>query len=76
MKILLDIPESKGAFFLELLKNLPFVKATLVDKDNIESLTTAEKEALELAFLDLENGLIQEHEDVVEEMKSKYPNLF
>ena len=76
MRILLDIPESKSAFFLELLKNLPFVKATLVDNDHIESLISAEKEALELAFQDLENGLVHEHEDVVEEMKSKYPNLF
>lgn len=76
MKILLDIPESKSAFILELLKNLPFVKATLVENNNIESLTPVEKEALELAFQDLENGLVYEHEDVVEEMKSKYPNLF
>jgi hypothetical protein len=48
----------------------------LVDNDHIESLISAEKEALELAFQDLENGLVHEHEDVVEEMKSKYPNLF
>jgi hypothetical protein len=76
MRILLDIPESKGAFFLELLKNLPFVKATLVENNNIESLTPVEKEALELAFQDFENGLVHENEDVVQEMKSKYPNLF
>ncbi len=46
MKILLDIKESKAAFFMELLKNFPFVKAKTLTPENAEILEGI-KEALE-----------------------------
>ncbi len=75
MKLILEIPESKGSFFLELLKNFSFVKTTVVNS-SIESLSQSEKDALDQAFQDLENGSTHHHVDVVQEMKAKYPNLF
>ena len=37
MKILLDIPDNKSAFFMELLQNLPFIHAEKVEDDNVRS---------------------------------------
>lgn len=37
MKLLLDIPDNKSAFVLELLKNLPFVKTKKVTEENLRS---------------------------------------
>lgn len=37
MKLLLDIPDNRSAFVLELLKNLSFVKTKKVTEENLRS---------------------------------------
>ncbi len=46
MKILLDIPEDKVSFFMEVLKNFSFVKAKPLSNDN-EDFYEGLKEAVE-----------------------------
>ncbi len=46
MKILLDVKDSKAAFFLEMLKNFSFVKATTLSEPKAEFLQEF-KEAVE-----------------------------
>lgn len=76
MRLILDIPEAKSSFILELLKNFSFVKTTVLSTASDASLSDAEKEAIDLALQDLEDGAIHSHADVLQEMKAKYPNLF
>jgi hypothetical protein len=76
MRLILDIPEAKGSFILELLKSFSFVKTTIVSTASDASLSDAEKEAIDLALRDLEKGSTHKHADVLQEMKAKYPNLF
>jgi len=46
MKILIDIPDKKASFFIELLKNFKFVKANLLTPESAEVLENL-KEAVE-----------------------------
>jgi hypothetical protein len=76
MRLILDIPESKSTFFLELLKNFSFVKTTVVSAASDTCLSDAEKEAIDIALRELEEGSAHKHSDVLHEMKAKYPSLF
>jgi hypothetical protein len=76
MRLILDIPESKSTFFLELLKNFSFIKTTVVSTSSDVSLSVAEKDAIDVALRDLEKESVHNHADVLQEMKAKYPNLF
>ena len=76
MKILLDIQDNKAAFILELLKNFAFVKTTKLSEGEIPSLTKAQKKAIDEGILDLEEGRTIPHEQVVEETRRRYPDLF
>lgn len=46
MKVLLDIPDNKAAFFMELLKNFSFVKAKPISPEKAQLLLEL-KEAIE-----------------------------
>lgn len=46
MKILVEVKESKAEFLLELLRNLPFVKATSVQEEK-EAVLTSVRTAVE-----------------------------
>ena len=69
MKITLEIPDNKAAFMMELLQNLPFVKATPArakskPQDETEYLLSnpANAKALKDAIERLENGKGVQHD--------------
>ncbi|MBX2977662.1 MAG: hypothetical protein KF905_00075 [Flavobacteriales bacterium] len=49
MKVLLDIKDDKAQFFLDLLKDLSFVKATPLDADRFRILTEWQEAMQEVA---------------------------
>lgn len=51
MKVLLDINDDKAAFFLELLKEISFVKATPLDDTKMRILTEWEEAMVELKHI-------------------------
>ena len=57
MRIILDIPESKAAFFMELIKNFKFVKTKTVSAEK-EQLMQEIKEAVDNLNLAKEGKLI------------------
>lgn len=72
MKVTLEFPDNKAAFMLELLSNLPFVKAKTVKPkgaalDTTESLLQhpANRERLLASVAEIERGLAQPH-DLIE----------
>jgi hypothetical protein len=76
MKVLLDIQDSKAAFIMELLKNFAYVKATKLTDSKAPILTKAQKEAIDQGLKDLEEGRVIPQQQVMEETKKRYYNLF
>ena len=76
MKVLLDIQDNKAAFIMELLKNFAYVKATKLTDSKAPILTKAQKKAIDQGLKDLEEGRVIPHQQVMQETKKRYPNLF
>ena len=76
MKLLLDIKDDKAAFFLELLKNFPFIKATEITEDEPITLSKEQKAAIDKGIETLDKGETHSHEQMVRETKERYPKLF
>lgn len=69
MKVLLDIKDNKSAFFMEMLKNFSFVKATTLTKSKAELLTEF-KEAVDEVKLAKEGKItLQSSRDFLNEIK-------
>ncbi|MDH5603363.1 MAG: hypothetical protein OEY51_05475 [Cyclobacteriaceae bacterium] len=69
MKILLDVKDSKAAFFMEILKNFSFVKATTLTNSKAEFLQEF-KEAVNEVKLAKEGKIkLQSARDFLDELK-------
>lgn len=76
MKVLLDVEDNKAAFIMELLNNFAYVKATQLTNSNTPSLSKVQEVAIDQGLNDLDEGRVHSHEQVMEETRQRYPNLF
>lgn len=76
MKVLLDVEDNKAAFIMELLNNFAYVKATQLTNSKTPSLSKVQEVAIDQGLNDLDEGRVHLHEQVMEETRQRYPNLF
>lgn len=80
MKITLEIDNNKADIFIKFIKRLDFISILKLDsKDQvktIQGLSEKEKAAVEIGIKEAEAGELIPHEEVVKEMRAKYPNVF
>lgn len=75
MKIIVDIPDNKASFFMEVLKNFSFVKSQTITDTEYESVAKDLKNSL--AELDSDEATfvtIDELDDLLEKSIKKYGN--
>ncbi len=75
MRLILDIQDSKSAFIMELLSSFSFVKTKKVSEANY-ALTQEQKDAIDVGIEQLKDGNSHSHEDVMNETKKRFPQLF
>lgn len=80
MKITLEVENNKADVFIRFIKRLDFISILKLDsKDQIkpiQRLSEKEKAAVEIGIKEAEAGELIPHEEVVKEMREKYPNIF
>ena len=74
MKLLLEIPENRAAFVLELLEQLTYIKTTTVDDDFVPMLSNEEKEAIDVGLKSMEKGDLIAHETALSMLNERHPN--
>ncbi len=75
MKIIVDIPDNKASFFMEVLKNFSFVKSKAITNDEYESTVKDLKSSL--AELDSSKATfvtVDELDDLLEKSINKHGN--
>lgn len=68
MKILLDVKDSKAAFFMELIKSLPFVKAEPVSNDKAAFIKELKGSVKEVALAKKGKLKLQSAKDFLNEL--------
>ena len=75
MRLILDIQDNKSAFIMELLNSFSFVKTKKVSETKI-TLSQEQKDAIDIGIEQLKSGNSHSHDDVMNETKKRFPQLF
>jgi hypothetical protein len=76
MKLLIDVDDSNASFILELLNSFSSVKAEQISENDFHKLSPEQVKSIDEGILSLEKGFRLSHDQVVNETKSKYPDIF
>ncbi len=68
MKMLLDVPENKAGFFLELLKNLPFIKVKPLSDNKAKVLEDVKEAVEEMKLIKAGKLKARNAEDLINEL--------
>jgi predicted transcriptional regulator len=74
MKVLLEVPDHKADFVMDLLENYSFIKTTSLSVNKI--LTDEEKQAIDEGISSIDSGKSQTHEEFMAKTRNRYPHLF
>ncbi len=68
MKVLLDIKDSKASFFMEVLKNFPFVKAKCITSEKALLINELKEAAEELKLIKAGKKKVRNAEDFLNDL--------